>query len=45
MVRLVVKGPASIALAAASYYLIERRCLRQTDRFETPEREWQKLAA
>lgn len=45
LVRLSVKVPVSIALATASFYLIERRCLRLKDRFEPPAREAQKLAA
>ncbi|MDI1248097.1 MAG: hypothetical protein PSV13_04355 [Lacunisphaera sp.] len=36
LVRLSVKVPVSIALAAASFYLVERRCLHLKDRFESP---------
>jgi len=45
IVRLGVKVPVSIALAAASFYLIERRCLRLKDRFESPARAKLSLAA
>ena len=36
LIRLGCKVPVSIALAAASYYLVERRCLRLKERFESP---------